>query len=56
MDIKKKRINDIVELGNKRFKVIDVYTTDRPEIFYKDRLTMINLETGETIDCANSFS
>lgn len=55
-NIKKKQLNDIVELGNTKWKVINVYTTDNPELFYKDRLTMINLETGETIDCANSFS
>lgn len=56
MDIKKKQLNDIVELGNTKWKVIKTYTTDNPELFYKDRITMINLETGETMDCANSFS
>lgn len=56
MNIKKKQLNDIVELGTTKWKVIKVYTTDNPELFYKDRIIMINLETGETIDCANSFS
>lgn len=56
MDIKKKQLGDIIEFGNSKWKVIRTYTTDNPELFYKDRLTMVNLETGETIDCANSFS
>lgn len=56
MDIKKKKPNDIVELGNTKWKVIKVYTTDNPELFYKDRITMVNIETGEITDCANSFS
>lgn len=55
MDIKKKKLNDIVTLGITKWKVIKAYTTDNPNLYYKDRITMVNLETGETIDCANSF-
>lgn len=31
-NIKKKQLDDIVELGNTKLKVIKVYTTDNPEL------------------------
>lgn len=55
MDIKKKKPNDIVELANKKWKVIITYTANK-NFYYKDRMIMINVETGQKINCANSLT
>lgn len=56
MEIQKKKLNDIVELARKKWKVVDVYTTQNTNFYYKDRMIMINIETGQKINCANSLT
>ena len=56
MIIKKLKVDDVISLSGCDWKVINTYQTLNNRFLYKDRITMINLETGETIDCANSFS
>lgn len=51
----KVKVGDIIEMGLTKWKVVRVYKTDNPKLFYKDRITMINIETGEELDCANTF-
>ena len=51
----KVKVGDIIERGKTKWKVVKLYETDNPELFYKDRITMINIETGEELDCANTF-
>lgn len=56
MRINKLKIDDVISLSGYDWKVVDSYITHESGVFYNDRLTIVNLETGETIDCANSFS
>ena len=56
MKIKKLKIDDVISLSGCDWKAIDSYITYETGMFYKDRLKLMNLKTGETIDCANSFS
>lgn len=51
----KVKVGDIIERGLTKWEVIRLYETDNPECFYKNRITMINIETGEILDCANTF-
>lgn len=55
MKIKKLKIDDVISLSGCDWKVIDSYITYETGMFYKDRLKLMNLKTGETIDCLTHF-
>lgn len=48
-----KKVGDIIESGEVTLKVIKVYESDDPELWCKNRITLLNLDTGDIIDCAN---
>lgn len=45
---------DIIKLKETTLKVIKVYRTNNKELFYKNRMVLVNLKTGDVTDGANS--
>lgn len=48
-----KKVGDIIESGEVILKVMKTYESDDPELWCKNRITLLNLNTGDIIDCAD---
>lgn len=48
------KTGDIIKLKETTLKVIMVYRTNNKELFYKNRMVLVNLKTGDVISCANN--